>query len=150
MLGHTNTSHHTTSAMPTVTRNSVRITRDLCQRIFTWAHLSNNALARYARNCTCVKCGQRRGVSRIIRPVPSLMTQTRNSRGLSLEKVAAAVGTDQTNLSRVERGTQIPRRELARALFEFYGGVIPLAAIYDPEYEAPAFTPQPAKKRSRR
>lgn len=63
------------------------------------------------------------------------MTQTRNSRGLSLEKVAAAVGTDQTNLSRVERGAQIPRRELARALFEFYCGVIPLAAIYDPEYD---------------
>lgn len=70
----------------------------------------------------------------------SLMTQTRKSRGLSLEVVAAEVGTDPTNLSRVEKGQQIPKRELARALFTFYNGVVPLGAIYDPEFHdtAPA------------
>lgn len=63
-----------------------------------------------------------------------LMTRTRKARGLSLETVAKQVGTDQANLSRVEKGAQTPKRELARKLFEFYGGVVPLAAIYDPEF----------------
>lgn len=64
----------------------------------------------------------------------SLMTQTRKSRGLSLEQVAAQVGTDQANLSRVEKGRQVPKRELARRIFSFYGGTVPLAAVYDPEF----------------
>lgn len=62
------------------------------------------------------------------------MTQTRKSRGLSLEQVAAKVGTDQANLSRVEKGRQVPKRDLARRIFQFYGGSVPLAAIYDPEW----------------
>lgn len=62
------------------------------------------------------------------------MTQTRKSRGMSLEQVAKRVGTDQANLSRVEKGRQVPKRELARRIFQFYGGSVPLAAIYDPEY----------------
>lgn len=66
----------------------------------------------------------------------TLMTQTRKSRGLSLDKVAAEVGTDPTNLSRVEKGQQVPKRELARELFKFYGGAVPLGAIYDPEHYA--------------
>lgn len=66
----------------------------------------------------------------------SLLTQTRKSRGLSLDEVAATVKTDPTNLSRVEKGTQIPKRDLARRLFMFYGGVVPLGAIYDPEFTA--------------
>jgi transcriptional regulator with XRE-family HTH domain len=64
----------------------------------------------------------------------SLLQQTRKSRGLSLDIVAREVGTDPTNLSRVEKGTQIPKRELARALFKFYSGAVPLGAIYDPEF----------------
>lgn len=62
------------------------------------------------------------------------MTQIRKSRGLSLAAVAEKVGTDAGNLSRVEKGEQVPKRELARALFEFYGGAVPLASIYDPAY----------------
>lgn len=69
-----------------------------------------------------------------IQPVPSLMTQIRKSRGLALDVVAAKVLTDPTNLSRVEKGQQMPKRELARALFKFYGGSVPLGAIYDPEF----------------
>jgi len=64
----------------------------------------------------------------------TLLTQTRKSRGLSLDQVASEVQTDPTNLSRVEKGSQMPKRELARKLFEFYAGAVPLGAIYDPEY----------------
>lgn len=64
----------------------------------------------------------------------TLIAQTRKSRGHSLETVARAVGTDQANLSRIEKGAQVPKRELARALFHFYGGAVPLGAIYDPEF----------------
>lgn len=68
----------------------------------------------------------------------TLLTQTRKSRGLSLDQVAGCVGTDPTNLSRVEKGAQVPKRELARSLFEFYEGAVPLGAIYDPQYLPPA------------
>lgn len=68
--------------------------------------------------------------------VTSLLTQTRKGRGLSLDVVADAVGTDPTNLSRVEKGVQVPKRELARALFMFYNGRVPLGAIYDPQFHA--------------
>lgn len=73
----------------------------------------------------------------------SLMTQTRKSRGMSLEQVAAQVGTDQANLSRVEKGKQVPKRDLARRIFRFYGGSVPLAAIYDPEYHRQQAAPSP-------
>jgi hypothetical protein len=56
----------------------------------------------------------------------SLMTQIRKSRGLSLAVVAEKVGTD------------AGKRELARSLFQFYGGAVPLASIYDPAYEQSA------------
>jgi transcriptional regulator with XRE-family HTH domain len=58
----------------------------------------------------------------------------RKSRGLSLKDLADVVGTDRTNLSRVERGLQIPSRQLARSLFRFYDGAVPLGEIYDPEF----------------
>ena len=64
------------------------------------------------------------------------MTQLRKGRGLSLEEVARAVGTDQANLSRIEKGQQIPKRPLARSLHAYYGGAIPIVAIYDPEFYA--------------
>jgi transcriptional regulator with XRE-family HTH domain len=75
-------------------------------------------------------------VFRRLSPVPSLLTQTRKSRGLSLAQVAKVVGTDPTNLLRVEKGEQVPKRALARKLFEFYGGAVELGAIYDPEFHA--------------
>ena len=70
--------------------------------------------------------------------MPTLLTQTRKSRGLSLDVVAAEVGTDPTNLSRVEKGAQVPKRELARALYHYFDGVVPLGAIYDAEFSPPA------------
>lgn len=68
-------------------------------------------------------------------PVDTLLTTMRKSRGLSLKDLADVVGTDRTNLSRVERGVQIPNRPLARALFKFYDGAVPLGAVYDPEFD---------------
>lgn len=73
---------------------------------------------------------------RVHNPPVHLLTQMRKERGLSLEVVAREVGTDQSNLSRIERGAQVPQRQLARALFRFYGGKVPLGAIYDPEFFA--------------
>lgn len=64
----------------------------------------------------------------------TILVQTRKSRGLSIDQVAAEVGLDPTNLSRIERGVQSPRRDLARKLFEFYGGAVTLGQIYDPDY----------------
>ena len=64
------------------------------------------------------------------------MLQTRKSRGLLLEEVAEAVGTDPGNLSRIERGLQPPKKDLARALYKFYGGAVPLALVYDPTFVA--------------
>lgn len=63
-----------------------------------------------------------------------LMTQIRKSRGLSLAMVAAEVECDPGNLYRVEKGDQPPKRELARRLYRFYGGAVPLASIHDPEF----------------
>lgn len=67
---------------------------------------------------------------------PFLLAQTRKSRGLSLDHVAAKVTIDPTNLSRIEKGQQTPKREVARGLYNFYGGAVPLGAIYDPEFYA--------------
>ncbi len=62
------------------------------------------------------------------------MTKIRTERGISLAGVAKAVGTDVANLYRIEQGAQVPKRELARALFQYYGGKVPLGAIYDPKH----------------
>lgn len=71
---------------------------------------------------------------------PSMLTQMRKSRGLSLEAVADAVGTHHTNLLRIEHGEQIPRPEVARRIHAFYDGTIALRDIYYP-YGAPAHCP---------
>lgn len=68
----------------------------------------------------------------------TLLTQIRRARGLSLEQVAEAVGTGKGNLRRVENGEQVPKRDLARALFHFYDGAIPLGAIYDARFDPEA------------
>lgn len=68
------------------------------------------------------------------RPRKSLMTQIRESRGESLAIVAAKVDTTAGNLSRVERGEQPPKRQLARALYHYYGGAVPLGLCYDPMF----------------
>lgn len=64
------------------------------------------------------------------------MTEIRKSKRLSLEAVAKVVGTDQANLSRIEKGQQTPKRDLARNLYRFYEGAVPLDVIYDPVFAA--------------
>jgi len=58
----------------------------------------------------------------------------RIARGLRQKDVAKACGTNPANLLRIEQGKQVAKAPLARALFEYYGGAIPLGAIYDPAY----------------
>lgn len=69
-------------------------------------------------------------------PRDTLMTQIRKSRGLSLADVGKAVGIDAGNVLRIERGAQLPTRETARKLYAFYGGAVPLGAVYDPAHPA--------------
>jgi DNA-binding XRE family transcriptional regulator len=71
---------------------------------------------------------------------PSLLTQTRKSRGLSLETVAEAVGTHHTNLLRIEHGDQVPRPDVAQRIFDFFDGVVPLQKIFYP-YDTPPACP---------
>lgn len=66
----------------------------------------------------------------------SALRTARKARKLTLAKVAQAVGTDPGNLSRIERGEQAPSRELARQLFSYFGGRVPLSAIYDSNFSA--------------
>lgn len=72
----------------------------------------------------------------VSRTKSNLLVEARKSRGLSLAQVADQVGADFSNLSRVEKGQQVPKRELARALYRFYDGTVPLGAIYDPSFYA--------------
>lgn len=58
----------------------------------------------------------------------------REARGYKLAEVAQVIDSDAGNVSRIERGLQVPKHTQARALFEFYGGDIPIGAIFDPLY----------------
>ena len=60
------------------------------------------------------------------------LREIREKRKLTLAEVAREVGTDAGNLSRIEMGSQVPSRDLARGLYDFYDGKILLSAIYDP------------------
>lgn len=62
------------------------------------------------------------------------LREARIAKKETLADVAELVGTDVGNLSRIERGEQIPQRELARRLFEHFDGAVPLGIIYDPEH----------------
>lgn len=63
---------------------------------------------------------------------------SRKARNLTLVELATAVGTDAANISRIERGVQTPSKELARKLFEFFEGDVPLGSIYDPDHQGTA------------
>jgi transcriptional regulator with XRE-family HTH domain len=65
---------------------------------------------------------------------PKTLREARLAKKETLASVAEAVETDVGNLSRIERGEQIPQRELARRLFEHFEGIVPLGIIYDPEH----------------
>lgn len=57
----------------------------------------------------------------------------RLKRELTLQHVADAVGIDTGNLSRIERGTQVPSKDLAEKLVNFFNGEIDEIQIIYPE-----------------
>ncbi len=60
----------------------------------------------------------------------------REGRKLSVTDLCTELGTHPQNYYRIERGEQTPKRDLARAIYKFFGGSVSLAEIYDPEYAA--------------
>ena len=73
----------------------------------------------------------------------SLLMQHRETLGTPLAVVARATSMDRSTLYRLEAGKVQPSRANARALFDYYGGAVPLAHIYDPEYALREVTRRP-------
>lgn len=69
----------------------------------------------------------------------SPLREAREKRGMTLNALAKKVGSDVGNLSRIERGVQVPNSVLAeRICKEFDGDVNELQLIYPERYaEAP-------------
>ena len=63
----------------------------------------------------------------------SPLRQARESRGLTLKDVANGVSMDPGNLSRVERGEQVPSKEVVEALAKFFGNSVTELQIIYPE-----------------
>lgn len=64
---------------------------------------------------------------------PPPLKAARLKRGLTLSEVAAAVGTDAGNISRMENGKQQPSPKTAEALAKFFGYEITEIQILYPE-----------------
>lgn len=62
------------------------------------------------------------------------LRQARRESGLTAQAAANAAGCDRATLYRLEKGENLPTRKTARALFELYGGDVPLGFIYDPDF----------------
>jgi len=62
------------------------------------------------------------------------LRQARRESGLTAQAAATAAGCDRATLYRLEKGEHLPTRRTARALFELYGGAVPLGFIYDPDF----------------
>lgn len=52
----------------------------------------------------------------------------------TVQQVADAIGVNRSTLYRIEAGEVAPSRDTARALFDHYGGSVPVAHCYDPKY----------------
>lgn len=65
---------------------------------------------------------------------PSLLRKARDDSGKTAEEICEAVGCTRPTLYRAEKGEACPKPQLARRLFRFYKGRVPLAHIYDPEF----------------
>ena len=61
------------------------------------------------------------------------LRQARTRRGESLSQVAAAVGSDTGNLSRIERGIQVPSKELTEKLARYFDNEVTETQIIYPE-----------------
>ncbi len=60
----------------------------------------------------------------------------REKRKLSVTDLSKKLGTHPQNYYRIERGEQMPKRDLARDIHRFFKGAVSLSEIYDPEYAA--------------
>ena len=67
---------------------------------------------------------------------PSLLRVARNESGKTAEEICQTVGCSRQTLYRAEKGESAPKPPLARRLFTFYSGRVPLAHVYDPEFAA--------------
>lgn len=65
---------------------------------------------------------------------------------MTLGKLAAAVGSDVGNLSRIERGVQIPSKELAEKICQQFDGEINELQLIYPERFTPQATPSEAMR----
>ena len=63
----------------------------------------------------------------------SPLKQVRLKHKKTLQDVAAAVGSNTGNLSRIERGQQVPGRDLAERLAKYFGNEVTETEIYYPE-----------------
>ncbi len=61
------------------------------------------------------------------------LRMARESRGLTIQQVATSVGIDPGNLSRIERGKQVPSKDLAEKLSLVFGGQVSETQIIYPE-----------------
>lgn len=78
-------------------------------------------------------------------PKPSPFEAARDAMGLSVRRVAEILELDISGLVRIERGESLPKRDTAGAIFDFYGGAIPLGMVYDPRH--PTYDAWLTKKR---
>jgi transcriptional regulator with XRE-family HTH domain len=62
------------------------------------------------------------------------LRKTREASGKSIRQVAGETGIPRSVLQRIETGAGSVKRKHARALFDYYGGAVPLGAIYDPTF----------------
>lgn len=72
----------------------------------------------------------------MIRRMTTTLEKIRARRGVTVDAICEAVGTHRTNYYRIERGEQLPRREVARAIYDFFDGEVALEDIYDPRFAA--------------
>lgn len=63
----------------------------------------------------------------------SPLRQARENRSLTIQQVATAVGIDSGNLSRIERGRQVPSKELTEKLAKFFNNEVTETQIIYPE-----------------
>ncbi len=63
----------------------------------------------------------------------SPLKQVRMKHQKTLQEVSAAVDSDTGNLSRIERGLQVPSKEMTEKLVKYFGGQITETQIIYPE-----------------
>jgi len=90
---------------------------------------ATEALRRGSQLRYSLRCGYYRRVN-------TPLKIAREKRKLSVTDLCAELGTHPQNYYRIERGEQVPKRDLARDIHRFFGGKVSLSEIYDPEYSA--------------